>query len=39
LLFDAAAHGDDDFGLSQVDGLFGFLEPVFGLVAGGVERD
>src|SRR4029077_18844231 len=40
LFFDPAADGDDDFGLRQVDGLLGFLEPVFRLIAGsGVEGD
>src|SRR5450432_84537 len=39
LFLDAAAHGDDDFGLGEVDSLFGFLEPVFRVIAGWVEGD
>ncbi len=33
LLFDAAADGDDDFGLREIDGLLGFLEDFLRLVA------
>src|SRR5258707_2890741 len=33
LFFDAAAHGDNNLGLGKIDGLLGFLERIFGLVA------
>src|SRR5260370_40281213 len=39
LLLDAAAHGDNNLGLGKIDGLFGFLERLFRLIADDTVRN